>query len=214
MALRLEEREDHAAADQELVGLLEQVVDDAELVGDLRAAEDDDVGTLRIDGEPSQHVDLLGDQVAHRRGQPQRDVVDRRLLAVHDAEPVGDERVGQLRELVGERAAHVVVLAGLTLVEADVLEHGDLAVLECLDGGSGALADGVGRERDVLAEQLTEALGHRLEGVRRLRRALGPPEVGDHDDPGSRVGQPLDRGRAGADPAVIGDRCDPRPGER
>ena len=45
--LRLEEREDHAAADQQLVGLGQQVVDDAELVGDLRAAEHDRVRPLR-----------------------------------------------------------------------------------------------------------------------------------------------------------------------
>ena len=48
VALRLEEGEDHAAADQQPVGLAEQVVDDAELVGDLRAAEHDDVGPLRV----------------------------------------------------------------------------------------------------------------------------------------------------------------------
>jgi hypothetical protein len=36
----LVEREGHAAADDDLVGLLEQVVDEGNLVGDLGAAED------------------------------------------------------------------------------------------------------------------------------------------------------------------------------
>ena len=58
MALGLEEGEDHAAADQQLVGLAEQVVDDPELVGDLGAAEHDDVGPLRALGEPLHHLEL------------------------------------------------------------------------------------------------------------------------------------------------------------
>ena len=72
VALGLEEGEDHAAADQQPVGLAEQVVDDAELVGDLRAAEHDDVGPLRVVGEPAQHLDLGRDQAAHRVRQPLR----------------------------------------------------------------------------------------------------------------------------------------------
>ena len=45
--------------------------------------------------------------------QPLGDVVDAGLLAVHDAEAVADERVGERGQLVGERAALGVVLAGL-----------------------------------------------------------------------------------------------------
>ena len=124
---------------------------------------------------------------------------------MHDPEAVGDERVGETGELVGERAAHVVVLARLAVVEADVLEHGDLPVLERLDGGVRALADGVGRERDLLPEQLTEALGNRLQRVRRVRRPVGPAEVRDHEDARAGVGELPDRGDAGPDPAVVGD---------
>ena len=53
------------------------------------------------------------DQVTHGVRQPLGHVVDRRLLAVHDAEAVGHERVGERGELVGERPALGVVLAGL-----------------------------------------------------------------------------------------------------
>ena len=48
VALGLEEGEDHAAADEQPVDRAEQVVDDAELVGDLGAAEHDDVGPLGV----------------------------------------------------------------------------------------------------------------------------------------------------------------------
>ena len=206
VALGLEEREDHAAADQQLVGLAEQVVDDAELVGDLRAAEHDDVGPLGVDGQPPQHVDLGGHQPAHRVREPLRHVVHGGLLAVHDAEPVGDERVGERGELVGERAALGVVLAGLAGVEADVLQQRDLAVGEAVDRRAGRVADGVGGERDVGAEQLAEPGGHRAQRVAVLGRALRAAEVGGHDHPGAGVGERLDRRHAGPDPAVVGDR--------
>ena len=113
VALGLQEREHHAAPDQQRVRLAEEVVDDAELVGDLRATEHDDVGPLRVLSQPLHHVELGGDQAAHRVREPLRHVVDRRLLAVHHAEPVGDERVGQPGELVRELATLRLVLARL-----------------------------------------------------------------------------------------------------
>ena len=205
VALRLEEGEDHAAADQQRVRLGEQVVDDAELVGHLRAAEDDHVRTLRLVGQPVQHVELGLHQAAHRRGQLEGDVVDRGLLAVDDPEAVADEGVGQLGELAGEGAPDLVLLAGLAGVEADVLQHRHLAVVETGHGLGGALPHGVGRERDLAAQQLTEAPGHRLQGVRRVGFALRATEVRGHDHPGAGVGQPPDGRDAGPDPAVVGD---------
>ena len=65
----------------------------------------------------------LCDQVARRVRQALRDVVHAGLLAVHDAEAVADEGVGQRGELVGERTAHGVVLAGLAGVEPHVLQQ-------------------------------------------------------------------------------------------
>ena len=59
--LGLEEGEDHAAADQDAVGLVEQVVDHAELVGYLGAVEHDRVGGALL-GELLQDADLGGDQ--------------------------------------------------------------------------------------------------------------------------------------------------------
>ncbi len=77
-------------------------------------------------------------QPAHGVRQPLGDVVHAGLLAVHDAEPVGDERIGQRGQLVGERAALGVVLAGLARVEPDVLQQRDLAVGQAFDRRPGA----------------------------------------------------------------------------
>ena len=180
--LRGEEGEDHAATDHQHVGLAEQVVDDAELVRHLGPAEHHDVRAGRVVEEPSERLHLGLHQQPGRAGEPLRHVVDAGLLAVHDAEPVGDERVGEAGEPVGQGAPLGVVLAGLAGLEADVLEHADLARCEGLDGGAGAVADDVVGERHGRVQQLGQPVGRRCERVARVRRALGPAEVrGDHD---------------------------------
>ena len=207
VALRLEEREDHAAADEQAVGLLDQVVDDAQLVGDLRPAQHDDVGALGRLGEPLQHLHLGLHETADHGREPRGDVVDAGLLAVHDPEPVGDEHVGQRRELVGERAADGVVLARLALVEADVLEHGHLAVLQRRGDPLRLGADGVVGEQHGRAEQLGEALGHGLQRVGGVRRTLRPAEVRGDEHARTGTGELLDGRDAGAHAAVVGDRA-------
>jgi hypothetical protein len=105
VALGCEEGEGHPAADDEAVGRLHEVVDDRELVGDLRAAEHHGIRARWVLGEPLEHVYLGGDQATHGRRQQLGDVIDRRLLAVHDAETVGHEGVGQAGELAANSLA-------------------------------------------------------------------------------------------------------------
>ncbi len=206
VALGREEGEDHAAADEQLSALASRLSMTPSLSETFEPPSTTTYGPLRGLGEPLQHVDLGGDQAAHRVREALRDVVHRRLLAVHHAEAVGDERVGERGELVGERRhARAVVLAGLAGVEPDVLQHRDLAVGEPGDRGLRGLADGVGREGDVLPEQLAEAGGDRAQGVAVLGRALRTAEVRRHDHPRPGLGQGADGRDAGADPAVVGD---------
>ena len=209
VALRGQEGEDHPAADQDPVGLAEQRVDDAELVGDLRAAEHDRVRPRDVVGQPRQHLDLGRDQPAGGVRQPLGDVDDGGVLAVHGTEAVGDVRAvlaHQRGELVGERAALGVVLGGLARVEAQVLEQHQAAVLHRPDGRPGRLPHRVGRERDLDAgQQLADPLGHGGERVLLLGRALGPAEVGAHHDARAGVQEPLPRGQRRPDPAVVGD---------
>jgi hypothetical protein len=205
VALGLEEGVRHAAADQQPVGLAEQLVDDGELVGDLGTAEHHDVGPLDVLGELLEHRDLGGDQLARGVREAGREVVDGGVLAVHGAEAVADVQVGELGELVGEGAALGVVLAGLTGVEAEVLQDGDLALAQAVDDGPGGLADGVRGERHLAAQQLTQPLRGGRQGVGRVRGALGAAQVGGDDDLGAVLGELGDRRLDGADPAVVGD---------
>ena len=187
--------------------LLEQVVDHAELVGDLRAAEHHGVGPLGVVGQPPQHLDLGPHQTAHGVRQPLGHVVDAGLLAVHDAEAIGDEGIGQGGELVGERAALGLVLAGLAGVEAHVLEQRDLAVLRApstvarADSPTVSVANATSAPSSSPSRAATGCREYAGSGA-----PSGRPEVGDDDDPGAGVGQLLERGHAGPDPAVVGDR--------
>lgn len=138
--------------------------------------------------------------------QARREVVHGRVLAVHRAEAVADVDVGEGGEPVREGAALGVVLARLARVEAQVLDDGDLAVGEGGDDRLGRVADRVGREGHVGAEEFTEARGGGGEGEGRVRGALGAAQVGGDDHAGARLGEGLDRGQHGADTAVVGDR--------
>ena len=150
VALGLEEGEDHAAADQQPVGRAEQVVDDAELVGDLRAAEHH--GVRAAPGPRSAGAAPRPRPAPARRPRAAAAAAtsyDAGLLAVHDAEAVRlTNASASAGQLVGERAALGVVLAGLARVEAQVLQQGDVAVGRGRPRRARAdVAHGVGRRR-------------------------------------------------------------------
>jgi hypothetical protein len=116
-SLRGEEGEAHAAADDEAVDLRGEGLDDPELVGDLRSAQDDGVGVLRVLGDAAQHRQLGLDQAAGVVRQQGGDIVDGGLPAVDHAETVGDEGAvvgGQCGEFRGEGGPLGIVLRGLT----------------------------------------------------------------------------------------------------
>ncbi len=101
----------------------------------------------------------------------------------------------------------MLVLGRLARVEAQVLDHGDLAGLEAVDGVVGGGADGVLGERHGGAEQFTESLGGLQQGERRVRGTLGVAQVRGDDHLGARFGEGLDGGQDGADTAVVGDEA-------
>ena len=188
VALGGEEREAHAAADEQPVDLGQQRLDHGQLVADLRAAEHDHVGPLRVGGQPGEHVELAGDQPAGVVRQPLGDVEDRGVLAVHRAERVVDVDVGEGGQPVGQLAALGVVLATSRRPRSG-RSPAAARRRRPRAGGLGAwrprpatsAASGT-----VGAEQLAEARRHRGERVLRVGRALGPAEVGGHDRPGRR----------------------------
>ena len=185
-ALRLEERVRHRAADEQRVDLAEQVLDDLDLVRDLRAAEDGDERALGRAERVAEILQfLLHQQPGRRLRQELRDALDRRVRAVRRAERVVHVDVGERRQLRRER--RVVLL--LLRVEAEVLEQDDLAArrARASTAACAVAPDAVVGERHRAAEQLRERAATGCDGVLWVRLALRPAEVRGEDDRRARA---------------------------
>ena len=123
VALGGEERVGHGAADQHRVGDGEHVPDEADLVGDLEAAQDHDERPRRVAQQAPEDLDLLGHEQAGDRRQVVRDALGGGVRPVRRAERVVDVDLAERRELPRE----LRVVAGLLRVEAQVLEQEHVA---------------------------------------------------------------------------------------
>ena len=119
LALGGEEREAHRSADHERIDHLEQCFDHAELVGDLRPAEDRDEGVLGLVAQAQEHLDLLLEEATHRGRHELRRADDRRVRSVRGTEGVVDVAVDAVDELGDERR----IVGGLARVEPQVLQE-------------------------------------------------------------------------------------------
>ena len=105
----------------------------------------------------------------------------------------------------GKGLGDLGVVLLLALVEADVLEHQDVARLERGHGLGGLLAIGVVDEIHVEAGELSELVGSRLERELGLGAiALGATEMAHENDLGVVLLQILDGGDGGAHAGVVG----------
>ena len=200
-----EEGEHHPASDEKRIHAWEQVPDDPKLVRDLGAAEHDRIRLLRRPREPVEYLELRGDQSPGHTRKELGEFEDARLLAVNDAEAIGDEGVAELRESARELAAIVGRLRRLPRVETQILEEGDVTVPQPVDGGLRRVPNGVAREHDGAAEELTQPLRDRREAVLRIRDAIRPAEMRDNDDAGTRMDELVERRERGPDAPVVGD---------
>ena len=208
LALGVEEGVGHAAADDDGVSLVEQVVDDLDLVGDLGSADDGDEGLVGF-GEGLAEVGelLLHEQAGGGDFDEVGDAFGGGVGAVGAAEGVVDVDVAETGEFFGEGG-----VVGLFFgVEAEVFEQEGLAGFEVGGHLAGDGADAVGGEGDVLvvAEDVVEeaakvidegAEAHGVDGF-----ALGAAEVRAEDDLGLVAEGVLDGGEGLADAGVVGD---------
>ena len=159
----------HAAADDDRVDLLNHVADDADLVRDLRAADDGDERMRRRFERLADVVDLLLHEEARDRLKIGGDADIRSMGAMRNAEGVVDSDVRKRRKLL--RGARIVLL--LFLVVAQVFEEQNLAGLQA---GSCLLrlgAHAVGRPLHILLQKLRQVLHEMLRRelvLLRLRR--------------------------------------------
>ena len=119
-----------------------------------------------------------------------RDRLDRSMRPVGGGEGVVDIEIAKLGELLGE-AGVVLLLAG---VVAQVLEHGHLAGLQCIDAAPCLLADAILDEMHLRAAASARAIlaaTGRKRGVG-PRLALGPAEMRQHDHLRAAIRELLD----------------------
>ena len=172
-------------------------------------------GPLRVVGQPPQHLDLGRDQAARRRAAAAARRRRRwRACGARRRSRRSTKTSAERGELVGERAALGVVLAGLARRRSGRSPAARPRRPPGRRPSTGRDSpDGVGGEGDRRcraarrAARPTGASEYAGSGV-----ALGPAQVRGHDHPGAGVAQRVDRRQAGADPAVVGDRCCRRAG--
>lgn len=210
------EGESHTASDDEGVDLVEQVVDQLDLVGDLGTSKDGKEGSLGVLQSLGEELELLGNkETGGSLGELDTD--HGRVGSVGGSKGVVDVDVGQRRQRLSELLdlggvcldlLAVGVLGGSLLlgVEPQVLQQDHLAVLCLGDLLLDLGADTVIEESDGLAEQLGE-LG--LDGLERVLLdllAVGSAEMGGQDHGlGSLIKSILDGGESGDDSLVVGD---------
>ena len=128
----------HAAADDEGVALLKQVVDNSELVRNLCAAQNSYERTYRILNCLAEEVDFLLHQVTDNAGIDVLCNTDvGAVCAVCSTESVVYEDISQGSELFGE----LLAVLGLFLAITGVLKKNNIAVLHSCNSCLGVLAD-------------------------------------------------------------------------
>ena len=223
-ALGLGEGVGHAAADDDGVGLLQQVVDDADLIADLGAAQDGHEGALGIVQRAAHDLQLTGHQQTADGGQVGCHTGGGGVSAVDGAEGVGHK---QLRH-VGQLLRQLGVVLGLALFKTGVLQQHDLAGLQRGGLGLGVGAHGVGGKDDLTAQQLAQTLGNGgqgqlLQGLlpvltghvglallgllldEGLKGGGGLAQVRAGDDGSALIQQIADGGQGGHDALIAGD---------
>lgn len=146
-------------ADDEGVDLLEEVIDDVQLIGDLRTAEDGDERAGRIGQSLAHDGHFLLHEEAADSGQIVRYAGRGGMGAVRRAECIVHKDLRQRSQLLGQLG----IVLRLALHEADVLQQHHIAVLQGSGLGLGILTDDVLGHHDGLAEQLAQAVRNDLQ---------------------------------------------------
>ncbi len=200
-ALGHQEGVGHAAADDEGVDAIHEVLEDPELVRDLGTADD---GRERLGRRLEQRRER-DDLALHEQAGVGRQVgrhADRRGVGtMRRAEGIVDVDVG-----IGRQRLRELGVVGLLLgVEAQVLEQDRLARLEAGDGVDGADAERVAGHAHGSAQQVRQAQRDRTQAEGVVDLALRPTEMAGQDDDGAAIEEVGDGRHAGPDAGVVDD---------
>ena len=200
MSLCFQEGVCHAAADYEAVALGQKVFDDADLVGNLRTAEDGDERTFRIFQSLTHDVKFLTDQEARHGRNVCCDTSSGGVRAVYGSECVGDIDIRKRSELLGKRGV-VLFFFG---IEAYILQQNDFPVLKRVNRCACGRSDRIFGERDLrIRKELRETFRYRREREFLVDFSLRTSEVRTENHFRVILKQVFDCGKSGDDPLVI-----------
>ncbi len=172
MALRLQKRISHRAADQHLIDHLRQVLDHLDLVRDLGAAENRHARPLGIRRRHSEILQFLIHQQPGRALAHEPDHSDcRGMRAMRRTERVVHIDVAELRQFLRKRR----IVRFLFLMKAQIFQQQHLARRGQHGLHFGAHA--IGRQLHRLAQQFLQFRRHRLHAHLGVRLAFGTPQM-------------------------------------
>ena len=200
-ALCLGEGVGHAAADDDGVALVDQVFDNADLVGNLSAAQDCNERTSRIAQGLAHDRDFLLDQETAYSRQVICDACGGSVCTVCGAECVVDVNVSHVSHSLCKRS----VVLGLALFKANILKQNDLARLNLSGQLLSILAYNVLCQLDFLAKQLAQALSNRSQRILHVYFALRTAEVRAQDYSSVVIQQVVNGLQRSTDALVVGD---------
>ncbi len=205
LALGGQERIGHAAADDQEIDLFGQIAEQLELGRDLGAADHRRQRAGRIFQGLGQGFQFRLHGAAAKSRHFMRQAFGRGMGAMGGGKGVVDIDVAEFGHLCDQRR----IVLFLALVEAGVFQQQQIAVRHFGDRSGSLVADAILGEADRLANQSGHGFGHGLQGEIGVGRALGPAEMGQHDDLAALVGNfvqgrqdALEAGRVG-DPAFF-----------
>src|SRR6478735_3167045 len=123
------------------------------------------------------------------------------MCSVSGAKRIVDIDIREFGQALGE--CGIVCL--FTGIEADVVEHNDIAVAHSCDGGFRLRSgDGMCQGNGNVFE-LAESFCHRLQAELKIYLTLRPSQMTAEDDPCAAFTHEIDRREGGADSSVVGD---------
>ena len=196
-----EEAEAHRSAHQHLVSDLQEPLHDADLVGDLGAAEHHAEGAGGIVADGGQLPDLALEQQARVGGKQVRHSLGGGVGPMGGAEGVVHVQIGERRQPPGQ----LRVVARLARLEAAVLEHQHVAraraVEPCARPPGPTTAGASATSEPSNSTEPRRDRGHRERRVDSLR----PPQVRDEHQRRAALAQQLDGRQRAANPRVVLD---------
>jgi len=198
----LEEREGHAAADDHLIDLLDEVAQHLQFAGNLRSPGNRDEGPGRLLQRLADIIELLLDQETGAAFlQEFRNGRIGGVAAVGIPEGIVDIDISVTRQLLGE----AVVIGGLFGMEAEVLEQDHLSGLQRVDRLLDLGTDAVLDKPDFLPQEPRKTFRHGRKAHIGDDLSLRPAQMRHHDDNGAFIQCIIQRWQHRPDPGVIGD---------